>query len=95
VLTLQNAARVVREAAAAAWLPVQAAVGHQAATRTLWRPGRALITAAQLEALVPRLAPGDVLVVRRQRDRPCRRGGSVAGPPGAPPPTGSSPPPHR
>jgi len=65
MLTVKNALRVVQQAGFAAWFPVQAGVAQSMARSTLWRSGRALISAAQLEAITPRLEPGDILLVRR------------------------------
>ena len=50
----------------AAWFPVQAGIAQSMARTVLARPGRPLVSLAQLEALIPRLEPGDILLVRRE-----------------------------
>ena len=65
-LTAKNAGRVVQQAGFAAWFPVQAGVAEWMSSTKVWRPGRALITPAQIRALAARLEPGDILLVRRE-----------------------------
>ena len=65
LLTLKNAGEVMSAVAMKAWLPIQTGVADFMGDTKVWRPGRSLISAAQLHALAPRLEPGDLMLTRR------------------------------
>lgn len=65
-LTMANAWNVVRSTGFKAWFPVQAKVSEWMGDTRVWRPGRSLISPAQIAALPARLQPGDVLLERRE-----------------------------
>ncbi|BDG06677.1 YiiX/YebB-like N1pC/P60 family cysteine hydrolase [Anaeromyxobacter oryzae] len=66
VLTAKNAVQVVGGAAAVAWFPVQKGVSTWMGDTRVRRGDTALVSAAQIAALPPRLEPGDVLLERRE-----------------------------
>lgn len=66
VLTAKNALKVVQNSAQATWLPVQAGVSEWMGDTKVYRPGRSLISQAQIKQLQPKLLPGDVLLERRE-----------------------------
>lgn len=66
LLTAKNALKVVQNSAQSAWLPVQAGVSEWMGDTKVYRPGRSLISQAQIKQLQPRLLPGDVLLERRE-----------------------------
>ena len=66
VLTAKNALKVVQKSAQSAWLPVQAGVSEWMGDTKVYRPGRALISQAQIKQFQPKLSPGDVLLERRE-----------------------------
>jgi len=65
-LTAKNALKVVQQAANSAWLPVQTGVSEWMGDTKVYRPGRSLISPKQIEQLKTKLAPGDVLLERRE-----------------------------
>lgn len=65
-LTAKNALKVVQDSGQAAWFPVQAGVSEWMGDTKVWRPGRSLVSAKQIEQLRARLLPGDVLLERRE-----------------------------
>jgi hypothetical protein len=65
-LTAKNALKVVQRAADSAWLPIQTGVSEWMGDTKVYRPGRLLISSAQIEQLKTNLAPGDVLLERRE-----------------------------
>jgi hypothetical protein len=66
VLTAKNALQIVQDAGQSAWLPVQAGVSEWMGDTKMHRVGRSLVSARQIEQLLPRLEPGDVLLERRE-----------------------------
>ncbi len=66
VLTAQNAVDVLRGGLHSAWLPVQTGVSRFMGDTRVRREGTALISAAQVRSLIPRLLPGDILLERRE-----------------------------
>ena len=66
MLTAKNALKVVQKSAQSAWLPVQAGVSEWMGDTKVYRPGRALISQAQIKQFQPKLSPGDVLLERRE-----------------------------
>jgi Permuted papain-like amidase enzyme, YaeF/YiiX, C92 family len=66
ILTARSALQVVQRAAFAGWFPVQAGIAEWMGDTRLVPPGRALVTSTQVAALAPALAPGDILLVRRE-----------------------------
>ncbi len=66
LLTAKNALKVVQNSAQSAWLPIQAGVSEWMGDTKVYRPGRSLITQAQIKQLQPRLLPGDILLERRE-----------------------------
>lgn len=65
-LTAKNALKVVQRAADSAWLPIQSGVSEWMGDTKVYRPGRSLISGKQIEQLKSTLAPGDVLLERRE-----------------------------
>ena len=65
-LTAKNALKVVQDSAQSAWLPVQTGVSEWMGDTKVYRPGRSLVSQAQIKQLPPKLAPGDVLLERRE-----------------------------
>ncbi len=66
LLTAKNALKVVQDGAQSAWLPVQQSVSEWMGDTKVYRPGRSLISQAQIKQLQPKLLPGDVLLERRE-----------------------------
>lgn len=66
LLTAKNALKVVQDGAQSAWLPVQQGVSEWMGDTKIYRPGRSLISQAQIKQLPPKLLPGDVLLERRE-----------------------------
>lgn len=65
-LTARNALKIVEQAGFGAWFPVQAGVAEWMGDTKVLRPGRSLVSQQQIEALGPRLEPGDILLERRE-----------------------------
>lgn len=65
-LTLKNGLKIAGGAAKGTWMPVQEGVAEWMGDTKVKRRGRTLITPEAAGALAPRLAPGDVLVERRE-----------------------------
>lgn len=65
-LTAENAVQIVQDIVHAGWFPVQKSVSEWLGDTRVSRRGRALISVAQLDELLPVLQPGDVLLVRRE-----------------------------
>jgi hypothetical protein len=64
LMTAKNALKVLQRGAHSAWLPVQTGVSEWMGDTKVYRIGKSLVTPAQVEALQPRLQPGDVILVR-------------------------------
>lgn len=65
-LTAMNAGKVVTDTMFTAWFPVQKGISEWMGDTKVLRHGRNLISDVQLQALQPRLQPGDILLVRRE-----------------------------
>jgi len=65
-LTAKNAARIVADLGFTAWFPVQKGVSRLMGNTKVWRPGKTLISQAQIAALEKILEPGDILLERRE-----------------------------
>jgi hypothetical protein len=65
-LTARNALKVVQQKADAAWLPIQTGLSEWMGDTKVYRPSRSLISAKQIKTLTTKLAPGDVLLERRE-----------------------------
>jgi uncharacterized protein YycO len=65
LLTAKNALKVLQRSADSAWLPIQTGVSEWMGDTKVYRAGKSLISAAQIEALKTQLQPGDVLLERR------------------------------
>lgn len=65
-LTLKNGLKIVRGAAKGSWMPVQEGVAEWMGDTKVARVGKTLITPEAAGALAARLAPGDVLIERRE-----------------------------
>lgn len=65
-LTVKNALRIVNELGFTVWFPVQKGIAQLMGDIKVWRPGKTLITPAQIKALQKRLRPGDILLERRE-----------------------------
>ena len=66
LLTAKNALKVVQNGAQSVWLPVQQGVSEWMGDTKIHRPGRSLISQAQIKQVQPKLLPGDVLLERRE-----------------------------
>jgi hypothetical protein len=65
-LTARNALKVLKRTANTAWLPVQTGVSEWMGDTRVYRPHRDLILPAQVQAIAPRLEPGDIMLERRE-----------------------------
>ena len=66
VLTARNALKVVQNGAQSVWLPIQQGVSEWMGDTKVYRPGRSLISQAQVKEVQAKLLPGDVLLERRE-----------------------------
>lgn len=66
LMTAKNALKVLERGAHAAWLPIQTGVSEWMGDTKVYRIGKSLVTEAQVQALQPRLQPGDVILVRHE-----------------------------
>lgn len=66
VLTVANAVNVLKKLGQRVTFPVQTGISSWMGDTKVLRPGRSLISPAQIAALPPRLEPGDVLLQRRE-----------------------------
>ena len=66
LLTLKNGLRIVQDTGYRAWFPVQKNVAQWMGDTKVWREHQSLITEAQIRALRSLLAPGDILLSRRE-----------------------------
>lgn len=66
LMTLVNAADIVRKGGEEALFPVQAGVAEWMGDTKIYRVEKSLISAAQIETLPKRLEPGDILLERRE-----------------------------
>ncbi len=66
ILSVKNALKIVQRAGDSAWLPVQTGVSEWMGDTKVYRQGRSLISSKQLDELVPKLLPGDVLLIRHE-----------------------------
>jgi hypothetical protein len=65
LLTAKNALKILQRGANTAWLPIQTGVSEWMGDTKVYRVGKSLISAAQIETLKTNLSPGDVLLERR------------------------------
>lgn len=65
-MTFQNALGIVQRATGDAWLPVQAGVAEWMGDTKVYRLGRPLIQPEQIDEMLARLEPGDVMLQRRE-----------------------------
>ncbi|MBN1534681.1 MAG: hypothetical protein JXA20_18570 [Spirochaetes bacterium] len=65
-MTAANALALTRKSAEVALFPVQSGVAEWMGDTKVWRLSRSLISRGQLEELMPRLEPGDILMERRE-----------------------------
>ena len=65
LLTAKNALSVLKRGANSAWLPIQTGVSEWMGDTKVYRVGKSLISAAQIESLKTNLLPGDVMLERR------------------------------
>ena len=65
LLTAKNALGVLKRGADSAWLPIQAGVSEWMGDTKIYRVGKSLISATQIESLKTNLQPGDVMLERR------------------------------
>ena len=66
ILTAKNALQIVKDAGVTAWFPVQAGVSEWMGDVKVLRRGQSLISADQIQAVLPKLQPGDILLERRE-----------------------------
>ena len=66
LLTAKNALKIVQEGTSSAWLPIQQGASEWMGHTKVHRQNEALISLNQIEALQPKLMPGDVLLERRE-----------------------------
>ncbi|MEJ2610943.1 MAG: YiiX/YebB-like N1pC/P60 family cysteine hydrolase [Candidatus Thiodiazotropha sp.] len=64
--TLKNGAQIIKDSTFKALFPIQKDVSEWMGDVQLLRPGQALISKQQIEALPPRLQPGDIFLERRE-----------------------------
>jgi len=65
-LTALNGAQIIADGVFTVWFPVQKGVSEWMGDVKVLRTGRSLISDKQIEALKPRLQPGDILLERRE-----------------------------
>lgn len=65
LLTAKNALKILQRGAGTAWLPIQTGVSEWMGDTKVYRVGKSLVSAAQIESLQKKLLPGDVLLERR------------------------------
>ena len=65
-LTFKNGLAIIQDMGQSAWLPVQKGVAEWMGHTKVWRRHRNLIRPDQIKALSRRLAPGDILLERRE-----------------------------
>ncbi|MFC1884142.1 YiiX/YebB-like N1pC/P60 family cysteine hydrolase [Thermodesulfobacteriota bacterium] len=66
LLTLKNALKIVKNAGVTAWFPVQKGVSQWMGDTKVARPHKVLIKENQIEKILPKLEPGDILLERRE-----------------------------
>lgn len=66
LLTLKNAFAILKNLGANAWFPVQAGMSEWMGDTKVYRVHSSLITEKQVLSLVPRLEPGDIILVRHE-----------------------------
>ena len=66
LLTAKNALKMVEKGGKSAWFPVQAGVAEWMGDTKVWRVSRSLVSDAQIQGLLERLEPGDILLERRE-----------------------------
>ncbi|MBM4050729.1 MAG: hypothetical protein FJ279_36995, partial [Planctomycetes bacterium] len=66
LLTVVNALDILKKAGFAAWFPVQAGVSEWMGDAKVYRIGQSLVSQPQIQAMLPRLEPGDILLERRE-----------------------------
>ena len=66
VLTMKNGLAILRDSSAEAIFPVQAGVSEWMGDTKVYRSSRSLVSVAQIQAIAPKLAPGDILLERRE-----------------------------
>lgn len=64
--TAENALRIIQDATASGWFPVQKGVAEWMGDTKVWRPETNLIGPELIASLQQRLEPGDILLVRRE-----------------------------
>ncbi len=65
-MTAANALDLVKKSASIVFFPVQSGVAEWMGDTKVWRLSKSLITPQQLDSLLPKLEPGDVLLERRE-----------------------------
>ncbi len=65
-MTFENAGRIVKQAGFTAYLPIQSGVADWMGATKVYRKHEYLISPEQIEAMAPRLRPGDILLTRRE-----------------------------
>jgi uncharacterized protein YycO len=66
LLTIKNALKIVKNAGVTAWFPVQKGVAQWMGDTKVARPFKVLIKKSQIEEILPKLEPGDILLERRE-----------------------------
>jgi hypothetical protein len=66
MLTVKNALQVAKQSGSSAWLPVQTGIAEWMGDTKVWRKNKSLISEPQVKSIIPRLAPGDILIVRHE-----------------------------
>lgn len=64
--TLKNALDIVGKSSFTAWFPVQKGVSQWMGDTKIFRPKAVLIQPSQIEQILPKLQPGDILLERRE-----------------------------
>ena len=66
LMTAKNGIDILKKAGKDTWFPVQKGVSNWAGDTRVYRPGKNLITAAQIEHFSKDLRPGDIMLERRE-----------------------------
>ena len=66
MLTVKNGFAIIRDTSSETIFPVQAGLSEWMGDTKVYRKSRSLISTAQIQAIIPKLEPGDILLERRE-----------------------------